>query len=147
VFIEHPLENSMASFDFITAVLNDGTTFVFGSWIYVAVGSGVFNIHLADTSKPEASTATRCSDLDEFIANLDEMLLLDLAREIEKMSILDATSTRAAPGLPGLESTRCKEDRTRFLFGLRNAALVYQKVMRFESLFDLEEDLSHLLKI
>jgi hypothetical protein len=33
MFIEHPPKNSMASFNFTGAVLNEGTTFIFGSWI------------------------------------------------------------------------------------------------------------------
>jgi hypothetical protein len=31
VFIEHPPENSTASFNFTSAVLDEGTTFIFGS--------------------------------------------------------------------------------------------------------------------
>jgi hypothetical protein len=54
VFIEHPLENSMAYFDFTSAMLDQGTTFIFGSWICIANGSGGFNNHLAKTSKLEA---------------------------------------------------------------------------------------------
>jgi hypothetical protein len=42
VFIEHPPENSMASFNFTDAVLDEGTTFIFGSWICVANGLGGF---------------------------------------------------------------------------------------------------------
>jgi hypothetical protein len=33
VFIEHPPEKSMASFDFTSTVLDEGTTFIFGFWI------------------------------------------------------------------------------------------------------------------
>jgi hypothetical protein len=40
VFIEYPPENSMASFDFTSAVLDEGTMFIFGSWIYIANSSG-----------------------------------------------------------------------------------------------------------
>jgi hypothetical protein len=75
-----------------------------GSWICVANSSGGFNSHLADSRKPEASAANRCSDLDEFIDNLDELLLPDLAGKIDKMSVFYATSTRAAPGLLGSDS-------------------------------------------
>jgi hypothetical protein len=80
MFIEHPPENSIASFDFTSAVLDEGTTFIFGFWICIANGSGGFNIHLADTSKLEASAATRCSNLDEFIDNLEEMLMISPGR-------------------------------------------------------------------
>jgi hypothetical protein len=54
--------------------------------------------------KPEASTPTRSSDLDEFIDNPNESLLPDLVRQIKKMSIFDVTSTHAAPGLLRLDS-------------------------------------------
>jgi hypothetical protein len=31
LFIEHPPENSIASFNFTSAVLDEGTTYIFGS--------------------------------------------------------------------------------------------------------------------
>jgi hypothetical protein len=78
VFIEHPPENSMASFNFSSVVLDEGTTFIFGSWICVANSLGGFNSHLANSKEPEASS-TPSSDLDEFIDNIDDLLLADLA--------------------------------------------------------------------
>jgi hypothetical protein len=111
VFIEHPVENSMASFDSTSAVLDEGMTFVFGSWVCIANVSGGFNSHLANNRKPEASAATQRSNL-KFIDNLDEMLLPDLAREIEEQFILDATLTHAAPGLLGSDPTPPEGPRT-----------------------------------
>jgi hypothetical protein len=78
-FIEHPLENSMASFNFTSAVLDEGMTFIFGSWICVANSLGGFNSHLANSKELEASLSTSSSNLDDFINNLDDMLLPDLA--------------------------------------------------------------------
>jgi hypothetical protein len=78
VFIEHPPENSMASFIFTSTVLDEGTTFIFGSWICITNSLGGFNSHLANSRKPEASTPTRHNDLDEFIDNINKLLLLDL---------------------------------------------------------------------
>jgi hypothetical protein len=75
VFIEHPLENSMASLSFTSTMLDEGTTFIFGSWICLANSLGGFNGHLVDSRKPEASTSTQSSDLDE-------LLLPDLSRLI-----------------------------------------------------------------
>jgi hypothetical protein len=86
----------MTSFDFTGVVLDEGTTFIFGSWICIANGSGGFNSHLADFGELEASAATPHNHLDEFVDNLDEMLLSDLAKEIEEESVFDAISTRAA---------------------------------------------------
>jgi hypothetical protein len=87
VFIEHPPENSMASLSFTSTVLNEGTTLIFGSWIYVANGLGGFNSHLVDSRKTEASAATRRSNLDYFIDDHDELLLFDLSRQIQRMSV------------------------------------------------------------
>jgi hypothetical protein len=108
VFIEHPLENSMASLSFTSNVLNEGTTFIFGSWICVANDLGGFNSHLIDSRKPEASAATQRSNLNSFIDDLDELLLLDLPRQIKNTSVLDATPSRAAPEL-GSNSNRSEE--------------------------------------
>jgi hypothetical protein len=91
----------MASFNFISVVLDEGTTFIFGSWICVADGSGGFNSHLANSKEPEASSPTSSSNLDDFIDNLDNTLFPDLAQQIEKMSVFDATSTRDASDLLG----------------------------------------------
>jgi hypothetical protein len=84
VFIEHPPENSMASFDFTSVVLDEGTTFIFGSWIYIANSLGGFNSQLANSKEPEASSSTPSNDLDKFIDNLDDLLLPDLAQQIKK---------------------------------------------------------------
>jgi hypothetical protein len=94
----------MASFEFTSTVLDEGTTFIVGSWICVANGSGGFNSHLANTREPEVYVATQRSRLNEFVDNLDEMLLPDLAMEIKEGSIFDAILTRAVPGLLGSDS-------------------------------------------
>jgi hypothetical protein len=67
---------------------------------------GGFNSHLVDSKKPEISTSTWCGGLDEFINNLDELLLPDLALQIKKMSVVDMTSTHDAPELVGSNSNR-----------------------------------------
>jgi hypothetical protein len=134
----------MAPFSFTSTMLDEGTTFVFGSRICIANGSGGFNGHLADSRKLKASAANQCSDLDEFIDNLDELLLPE---EIERMSIFNATSTRAAPRPLRSNSNRCEEACTLFPFGLRNATSVNEEATRSESLSDLEEDLDRLIKL
>jgi hypothetical protein len=121
-------------------MLDEGTTFIFGSWICVANGSGGFNGHLVDSRNPEAFAVNQRSDLNE-------LLLPDLAGEIERMSVFDVTSTHAAPGPLGLDSNRSKEVRTLFPFWLRNATSVNEEATRSESLSDLEEDLDRLLKL
>jgi hypothetical protein len=83
MFIEHPQENSIASFNFTSAVLDEGTTFIFCSSISVTNGSGGFNSHLANSKEPKASSSTPSSDLDDFVDNLDDVLLPDLAQQIE----------------------------------------------------------------
>jgi hypothetical protein len=87
---------------------------------------------------------TQRNDLDEFIDNLSEKLIPNLAGEIEEQSVFNATSTHAAPRVIGSDPIRSKDQHTQFPFGLQNAATVYQKTMWFESLSALEEDLDHL---
>jgi hypothetical protein len=131
----------MASFDFTSVVLDEGMTFVFSFGICVTNSLGGFNNHLADSRELETSVATQRSHLDKFVNNLDEMLLSNLAREIEEESVLDAISTHATPGLLGSHSIRFGEGHTRLVFGLRNAAPFYKESLQLESLSDLEEDL------
>jgi hypothetical protein len=115
----------MATFNFTSTMLDEGTTFIFGSWICVTDGAGSFRRHLVDNMKPEAPVATSRSDLDEFIDNLGEMLLSDLAREIEEQYVFNATSTRARPELLRSDLIRSEDLRTRFPLGLRNTATIY----------------------
>jgi hypothetical protein len=70
VFIEHPPENSMASFNFTSAVLDEGTAFTFGSWLYIADDGGGFNSHLAETRERTASAPASCCDIDGFADDL-----------------------------------------------------------------------------
>jgi hypothetical protein len=67
---------------------------------------GGFNSHLANSKELEASSSTPSSDLDEFIDNLDDLSFPDLAQQIEKMSIFNATSTRDAPDLVRSDSNQ-----------------------------------------
>jgi hypothetical protein len=129
VFIEHPPENSMASFNFTSVMLDEGMTFIFGSWICVANDLGGFNSHLANSKEPEATSSTQSSNLDDFIDNLDEVLLPNLAQQIEKVSIFHTTSTHDAPDLFRSDLNRSK------------------KTSQSKSLSNLEEDLDLLLKI
>ena len=60
----------------------------------------------------------------------------------EKESIPDTNSTHASP-IPGLDSTRAKNLRTEFSFGLRNMASVYQRIAAFASRSALKEKQVH----
>jgi hypothetical protein len=90
VFTASPLENLMASLSCTSTMLDEGTTFIFSSWICVANGLGGFNSHLVDS---------RNSDLDE-------LLLPNLVWQVEKISVFNAISTHAAPELVGSDSNR-----------------------------------------
>jgi hypothetical protein len=107
---------------------------------------GGFDDHLADSRKLEVSTANQSRNLDEFVDNLDELLLPYLTGEIERMSIFDVTSTRGAPGLRGSDSNQSEEACTLFQFRLCNATSVNKEATRSKSLSNLEEDLDCLLK-
>jgi hypothetical protein len=48
----------MASFNFTNAVLDEGTTFISGSWVCVTNGLGGSNSHLANPREPEIPAAT-----------------------------------------------------------------------------------------
>jgi hypothetical protein len=99
----------MASFNFTSALLDEGTTFILGSWICIADGLGGFNSHLANSKEPEATSSPTSSDIDDFIDNVDDMLFPNLAEQIEKMSVFNATSTRDALDLLGLDSNRSEK--------------------------------------
>jgi hypothetical protein len=82
--IRDPLENSMALFKFPRPVLPEGTTSIFGSWVYVANGAGGFRRYIVDDTIKLKTLAAR---LDDFVDNLDELPFFDSARETEAESI------------------------------------------------------------
>ena len=65
-------KNSMAHLD-DNSVLDRGTTFCVGSWIFIADGSGGFNSRLIDQNTSEASEATRRQEIDNFADQLEEV--------------------------------------------------------------------------
>jgi hypothetical protein len=69
VFIEHPPENSMASFNFTSAVPDEGTTFTLSSWVHR---------QLANPKKLEASAPTSSHDIDNLADDLGGIKLFDL---------------------------------------------------------------------
>jgi hypothetical protein len=74
----------MVLFKFLSPVLPEGTTFIFGSWVCVANGAGGFRRHVVDDAiKPKTSAA----GLDNFVENLGELPFFDSARETEVESV------------------------------------------------------------
>jgi hypothetical protein len=70
----------MASFNFTTVALEEGTTFIFSLCVRIANGAGHFRQHLVDTRKLEASAPTSSRDIDDLIEDLDEIQLSNLIK-------------------------------------------------------------------
>ena len=85
--------SSMAIFGFSTMTPPRGATFIFGSWVCVANGSGGFNSHLTNTPTPKISTL---EDSNKLARSHDRgvMLLPDLVKEIETKLENNSSSTR-----------------------------------------------------
>ena len=82
----------MATFAFSTTVPPQGATFIFGSWVCVANGSGSFDSHLTIPPTLKAITSESSNNL----AGSDDhgiMLLPDLAKEIEAKLEDNSSST------------------------------------------------------
>ena len=115
----------MVTFNFNHVVLNAGTTFIFGSWIYIVDGSSSFDSYLTDTMSPEAPSHNY---FDKTVNDSNEILLPELADKIEKLSVTDATSIRST--FFELVSIYSETTRTQLPLGLRNAATLYLAIMR-----------------
>jgi len=96
----------MASFEFSFPAIDTGTTFVFGSWVCIANGSGGFSSHLIN---PASTETPRQEQLGEITSA--EILLPEIAKGIENLSFSDSTPTR-------------------FPFGLKNSAMSYSALSR-----------------
>ena len=97
-----------------------GATFVFGSWVCVANGSGGFDSHLTNLSTLKA-IPSECSN--KFTGSDDHgvMLLPDLAKEIEMKLEDNSSSTQTQINLDP-NSTRIETPLAQPIFGLRNAS-------------------------
>ena len=85
--------SSMATFVFNNVAPSQGTTFIFGSWVCVANGSGGFDSHL--TNSPTLKIIA--SEDSNKLAGSDDhsiMLFPDLAKEIEAKLEDNSSSTR-----------------------------------------------------
>ena len=83
----------MTSFTFSTMAPPQGATFIFGSWVCVANGSGSFDSHL--TNSPTLKNPTS-EDSNKYARSHDRgvTLLPDLAKEIEPKLEDNSSSTR-----------------------------------------------------
>ena len=84
--------SSMATFAFSTMAPPQGATFIFGSWVCVANGSGGFGSHLTNSPAPKITTS---EDSNKLVGSNDDgiMLLPDLAKEIEAKLEDNSSST------------------------------------------------------
>jgi hypothetical protein len=100
---------------------------------------GGFNGHLADSKKLEAFAANQCSDLDEFVDNLDELLLL-----------ISPGRLRGCPFFMRLQLVLQRDFSDQTQTDLRRCVPYFHSVneeaTRFESLSNLE-DSDRLLKL
>ena len=94
----------MASFNFGFPAIDAGTTFVFGSWVCIANGSGCFSSHLINPT----NTTPQEEQLGEITPA--EILLPGFIKEIKNLSLSGLTPTR-------------------FSFGLRNSAVSYPALL------------------
>ena len=113
-----------------------GATFVFGSWVCVANGSGRFDSHQANPVALEAISSKSCDKL----AGSDDhsvMLLPDLTKEIEMKIEDNSGSTRTQIDLE-LNSTWIETLLAQPIYGLRNASFTYQQMIK--SIYPSYED-------
>ena len=116
--------SSMATFAFSTMTPPRGATFIFGSWVCVANGSGSFDSHLTNSPTPKSSTS---EDSNKLVRSHDRsvMLLTNLAKEIETKLEINSSSTQTQIDLKP-KSTRIGTLITQPVFGLRNSSSVYK---------------------
>ena len=113
-----------------------GATFVFGSWVCVANGSGGFDSHL--TNSPMLKNPTS-EDSNKYARSHDRgvTLLPDLAKEIEPKLEDNSSSTRTQIYLKP-KSTRIGTLLAQPIFCLRNSSSAYKQMIKsiYESSLD-----------
>jgi hypothetical protein len=116
-----------------------GTTFVFGSWVCAADGTGDFHRFIINIMKPKSLAASFHSELNEFVDNLDNLLTHGSARKIEEESVFNVTPPCAAMTTLESDSLQSEDLRSRSRLGLRNSATKFQEANNSESLSALEK--------
>ena len=96
----------MASFNFSFPAIDAGTTFVFGSWVCIANGSGGFSSHLINPSNTKPSQKEQLGEITSV-----EILLPGIDEEIESLSLSGSVPSH-------------------FPFGLKNSAMSYSALFR-----------------
>jgi hypothetical protein len=116
--------NSMATFAFDTMMIDQCTTFAFGSRVCIANGSCGFDSYLNNPRVP-GMISTGSSNLTGESSNLNEILPPDLAKEIERK--LDDNSSPALSQIDlSLNSTQARTFCIQPIFGLRNSSSAYK---------------------
>ena len=120
--------SSMATFAFSTMTPPRGATFIFGSWVCVANGSGGFDSHLTNSPTSNISTS---EDPNKLARSYDRSvtLLPDLAKEIEAKLEDKSGSTRTQIDLRP-NSTRIETLVAQPVFGLCNSSSIYKQMIR-----------------
>ena len=121
--------SSMATFAFSAMTPPRGATFIFGSWVSVANGSGGFDSQLTNSPAPKNSTS---EDFNKLARSHDRgvMFLPDLAKEIEPKLENYSSSIRTQIDLKS-KPTRIGTLIAQPVFGLRNSSSVYKQMIRF----------------
>ena len=88
----------MAAFAFSTMAPPQGATFIFGSWVCIADGSGGFDSHLTNCPILKIAMSKDSNKLAESDDH-DIMLLPNLAKEIEAKLEDSSSSTRTQTDL------------------------------------------------
>ena len=105
-------------------VFPQGATFIFGSWVCIANGSGGFDSHLTNPVEQETISSESCN-LTAASDDHGDVLLPDLAKEIEhKLDDKLGSTWTEIDFSPN--STRVATLLARPIFGLRNMSSAYQ---------------------
>ena len=118
----------MASFNLGFPPIDAGTTFVFGSWVCIANGSGGFSSHLINPARTKMLQQEQLGETASV-----EILLPEIAEKIESLSLSDTTSTRFPLGLGNSTASYSAFLHQKKLTGIRTAP-------QFDSYPDSDDD-------
>jgi hypothetical protein len=135
----------MASFNFVRSVPSQGTTFVFGSWVCIANGTGNFRRFLVDMT-PKTFAADPRSGLDKFVDELDNLPLHTSAAQVEEKPAPSSTPFGAATASPDLDLFQSRDLHGPPQLNPCKLATDLQEADESGSLSMLEKDLDLLLQ-
>jgi hypothetical protein len=126
-FGEFTLESSI---DFGGMIFLVGSTFIFGSWIYIADDNGRLQSQLTEILLPQHTLVTPTIVMDQLVEKFSLLLISDSIQILKVPEELDSSTTMPEEINPKSNPGSTSEVLGPYPLGLCNTAFIYQELLQ-----------------